>query len=98
MGGARRWGWGGAPILVSLCIEKLHVCAKCSHMREHAGAVLVTPDGKWPAADQEDALEAALQKCGIKKWELYRVDNSSTLEAPLTIPEGPMKTLKPETI
>ena len=63
-----------------------------------AGAVLVTPDGKWPAADQEDALEAALNKCGIKRWELYQVDNSSTLEAPLTIPEGPMKTLQPQMI
>ena len=64
----------------------------------HAGAVLVTPDGKWPAADQEDALEAALQKCGIKRWELYRVDNSSTLQAPLTISEGPMKTVQPDII
>ncbi|KAL3156924.1 Vitamin D3 receptor [Trebouxia sp. C0009 RCD-2024] len=64
----------------------------------YRGAVLLTPDGKWPAADQEDALEAALQKCGIKRWELYKVDNSSTLEAPLTIPEGPMKTLQAETI
>ena len=63
-----------------------------------AGAVLVTPDGKWPAADQEDALEAALHKCGIKRWELYKVDNSSPLEAPLTIPEGPMKTLQPQMI
>ena len=62
------------------------------------GAVLVTPDGHWPAADQEDALEEALHKCGIKKWELYKVDNSSTVEAPLTVPEGPMKTVQPEMV
>lgn len=60
--------------------------------------MLVTPDGMWPAADQEGALEDALQKCGIKRWELYKVDNSSTEAAPLTIREGPMKTIQPEVI
>ena len=65
---------------------------------ECAGAVLVTPDGEWPAADQRDALEEALQKCGIKMWELYKVDNSGTDEAPLTVPEGPMKTMQPEMV
>lgn len=64
----------------------------------YRGAVLVTPDGMWPAADQEGALEIALQKCGIKRWELYKVDNSSTEAAPLTIREGPMKTIQPEVI
>lgn len=62
----------------------------------YRGAVLVTPDGKWPAPDQEDALVDALQKCGIKRWELYKVDNSSTAAAPLTVPEGPMKTVAHE--
>ena len=70
----------------------------CDCSTVNAGAVLVTPDGKWVASHQEEALEAALQKCGIKMWELYRVDNSSTLEAPLTIPEGPMKTIQAEII
>lgn len=59
-----------------------------------AGAVLVTPDGQWPADDQQPQLEVALQKCGIKIWELYRVDNSSDDAAPLTVPEGPMKTVE----
>ena len=55
-------------------------------MTGYAGAVLVTPDGEWPATDQEDALEEALHKCGIKMWELYKVDNSGTDEARLTVP------------
>lgn len=68
------------------------------HFVPTPGAVLVTPDGKWPAADQEDALEDALKKCGIKRWELYKVDNSSSAAAPLTVPEGPMKTVEPEMV
>lgn len=64
----------------------------------YRGAVLVTPDGHWPAPDQEDALEDALKKCGIKRWELYKVDNSSSAAAPLTVPEGPMKTMEPEVV
>ena len=63
-----------------------------------SGAVLVTPDGKWPAPDQEEALEDALKKCGIKRWELYKVDNSSSAAAPLTVPEGPMKTVESEVV
>ncbi len=63
-----------------------------------SGAVLVTPDGKWPAPDQEEALEGALKKCSIKRWELYKVDNSSSAAAPLTVPEGPMKTIEPEVV
>ena len=59
-----------------------------------AGAVLVTPDGGWPADDQQPQLKDALQQCGIKMWELYRVDNSGGAAAPLTVPEGPMKTVE----
>ena len=38
-----------------------------------AGAVLVTPDASWPADDQQDRLCAALERCGIKEWELFKV-------------------------
>ena len=38
-----------------------------------AGAVLVTPDASWPADDQQDRLRAALERCGIKEWELFKV-------------------------
>jgi len=74
------------------------VNAVSQHLVLASGAVLVTPDGKWPAPDQEDALEDALEKCGIKRWELYKVDNSSSAAAPLTVPEGPMKTIEPEVV
>jgi hypothetical protein len=33
-------------------------------------------------------LASALEKCGIKKWELYTVDNSCCMGAPLGTPEG----------
>jgi 2C-methyl-D-erythritol 2,4-cyclodiphosphate synthase len=74
------------------------VNAVSQHLVLASGAVLVTPDGKWPAPDQEDALEDALEKCRIKRWELYKVDNSSSAAAPLTVPEGPMKTIEPEVV
>jgi len=49
--------------------------------------VLVTPDGSYPDVDNP-RLASALEKCGIKKWELYMVDNSCCMGAPLGIPEG----------
>ena len=74
------------------CFECIRHCP--NSFWSAAGAVLVTPDGEWPAHDQQPQLEDALQRCGIKIWELYRVDNSSTAAAPLTVPEGPMKSVK----
>ncbi|KAK9829000.1 hypothetical protein WJX72_003323 [[Myrmecia] bisecta] len=53
----------------------------------YRGAVLVTTDGRWPAEDQEVRIGAALDRCGIKMWELYRVDNTGCEGAPLGIPE-----------
>jgi hypothetical protein len=32
-------------------------------------------------------LASALEKCGIKNWELYMVDNCSCIGAPLGTPE-----------
>jgi hypothetical protein len=53
----------------------------------YTGAVLVTPDGSYP--DVENArLASSLEKCGIKNWELYMVDNCSCIGAPLGTPEG----------
>ncbi|GJM93333.1 hypothetical protein PR202_ga09880 [Eleusine coracana subsp. coracana] len=53
----------------------------------YTGAVLVTPDGSYPDVENE-RLASALEKCGIKKWELYMVDNCSCAGAPLGTPEG----------
>lgn len=53
----------------------------------YTGAVLVSPDGSWPTEEQQGRLEEALEACGIKKWELYAVDNQTCQEPPLGLPE-----------
>lgn len=54
----------------------------------YTGAVFVTPDGMYPPDMGSQRLNLALEKCGIKDWELYTVDNCSCTDAPLGIPEG----------
>jgi hypothetical protein len=50
----------------------------------YSGAVLGTPDGKWP--EQHTArINEALDRAGIKGWELSRVDNSDCVGAPLAL-------------
>ncbi|KAJ7297031.1 hypothetical protein O6H91_15G056100 [Diphasiastrum complanatum] len=56
--------------------------------QSYTGAVLVSPDGLWPAESEQKRLNIALQNCGIKTWEMYSVDNCSCDNAPLGIPEG----------
>ncbi|XP_010416941.1 PREDICTED: uncharacterized protein LOC104702728 [Camelina sativa] len=56
--------------------------------QSYTGAVLVTPDGSYPAEKEKERLQAALEKCGIKEWELFAVDNCSCENAPLGIPQG----------
>eukprot|EP00850_Spirogloea_muscicola_P018166 SM000163S02334 [mRNA] locus=s163:300101:303983:- [translate_table: standard] len=41
--------------------------------QSYTGAVLVTPDGNWPGERHEERLLLALDSCGIKLWELFRV-------------------------
>ncbi|XP_073107096.1 uncharacterized protein [Elaeis guineensis] len=54
----------------------------------YTGAVLVSPDGVYPPEMGGRRLVAALNKCGIKDWELYTVDNCSCNNPPLGLPEG----------
>ncbi|KAL8047273.1 hypothetical protein ABFX02_08G229800 [Erythranthe guttata] len=56
--------------------------------QSYTGAVLVSRDGLYPDESQRDRLIAALDKCGIKEWELFDVDNCSCLNPPLGLPEG----------
>ncbi|XP_050204889.1 uncharacterized protein LOC126654930 [Mercurialis annua] len=56
--------------------------------QSYTGAVLVSPDGAYPEEKEMNRLGLALEKCGIKEWELYTVDNCSCQGAPLGIPEG----------
>ncbi|XP_060184531.1 violaxanthin de-epoxidase, chloroplastic [Lycium barbarum] len=56
--------------------------------QSYTGAVLVSPDGQYPAEREKERLVSALDKCGIKEWELFDVDNCSCENAPLGLPEG----------
>jgi hypothetical protein len=53
-----------------------------------SGAVLGTPDGAWPAAHTE-RVTAALERAGIKTWELSASDNSNCAGAPLELEGTP---------
>jgi len=50
----------------------------------YAGAILGTPDGQWPTAHNE-RISAALDRAGVKLWELSKVDNSACVGAPLAL-------------
>ncbi|WJX47670.1 hypothetical protein P8452_34334 [Trifolium repens] len=56
--------------------------------QSYTGAVLVSPDGAFPNEKEKTKIVAALDKCEIKEWELYFVDNCSCIDAPLGTPEG----------
>ncbi|GAV68971.1 LOW QUALITY PROTEIN: hypothetical protein CFOL_v3_12473, partial [Cephalotus follicularis] len=56
--------------------------------QSYSGAVLVSPDGAYPKESESGKIVSALDKCGIKEWELYTVDNCSCQNPPLGIPEG----------
>ncbi|KAK1281733.1 hypothetical protein QJS10_CPB22g00912 [Acorus calamus] len=56
--------------------------------QSYTGAVLVSPDGSYPSEREKQRLVHALERCGIKEWELFVVDNGSCSNAPLGIPEG----------
>ncbi|PHT31903.1 hypothetical protein CQW23_28240 [Capsicum baccatum] len=56
--------------------------------QSYTGAVLVSPDGEYPAQKDKERLVSALDRCGIKEWELFNVDNCSCEDAPLGLPEG----------
>lgn len=56
--------------------------------QSYTGAVLVSPDGEYPGERERGRLISALDKCGIKEWELFDVDNCYCNGAPLGIPDG----------
>ncbi|KAJ4715523.1 violaxanthin de-epoxidase-related [Melia azedarach] len=56
--------------------------------QSYTGAVLVSPDGMYPNETERRRLVDALERCGIKEWELFTVDNCSCKNPPLGIPEG----------
>ncbi|VFQ96057.1 unnamed protein product [Cuscuta campestris] len=56
--------------------------------QSYSGAVLVSPDGVYPNVEQHQRLISALDKCCIKEWELFMVENCSCQDPPLWLPEG----------
>uniref|UniRef100_M0ZZR3 Uncharacterized protein n=1 Tax=Solanum tuberosum TaxID=4113 RepID=M0ZZR3_SOLTU len=56
--------------------------------QSYTGAVLVSPDGQYPAEKEKQRLISPLDRCGIKEWELFNVDNCSCENAPLGILDG----------
>ncbi|PIA47861.1 hypothetical protein AQUCO_01400449v1, partial [Aquilegia coerulea] len=56
--------------------------------QSYTGAVLVSPNGEYPDETQKEKLVSSLEKCGIKEWELFMVDNCSCQDPPLGIPDG----------
>lgn len=56
--------------------------------QSYTGAVLVSPDGVYPDETHRQRLFSALDRCDIKEWELFNVDNLSCQNPPLGLPEG----------
>jgi len=56
--------------------------------QKYSGAVFCTPDGEWPSKEHWPRVTEVLATCGIKLWELYQVDNSSCVGAPLGLLDG----------
>lgn len=56
--------------------------------QSYTGAVLVSPDGAYPDQAEGSRLVSALDRCGIKEWELFNVNNCACIDPPLGLPEG----------
>lgn len=56
--------------------------------QSYTGAVLVSPNGEYPDERERGKLVSALDRCHIKEWELFNVDNCSCNNPPLGLPEG----------
>jgi len=56
----------------------------------YTGAVFVSRTGRWPDdRSQLERIERAHDKCGIKMWELFEVENYECEDAPLDPLEDP---------
>ncbi|KAG6394544.1 hypothetical protein SASPL_145133 [Salvia splendens] len=55
--------------------------------QSYTGAVLVSPTGAYPDESQLGKVGSALEKCSIKEWEVFDVDNCSCENPPLDLPE-----------
>ncbi|GJT79933.1 violaxanthin de-epoxidase, chloroplastic [Tanacetum coccineum] len=56
--------------------------------QSYTGAVLVSPNGEYQNETEKERLVSALDRCCIKEWELFDVDNCQCNDPPLGLPEG----------
>ncbi|GKB64401.1 violaxanthin de-epoxidase, chloroplastic, partial [Tanacetum coccineum] len=56
--------------------------------QSYTGAVLVRPNREYPNETEKQRLVSALDRCCIKEWELFDVDNCQYNDPPLGLPEG----------
>ena len=42
----------------------------------YSGAILASPDGRWPGPEHDAGIAEALAKASIEPWELFDVKNS----------------------
>ncbi|GKA81129.1 hypothetical protein Tco_0787821 [Tanacetum coccineum] len=59
-----------------------------SHSHTPIYNILVSPNGEFPNETEKQRLVSALDRCCIKEWELFDVDNSQCNDPPLGLPEG----------
>lgn len=62
----------------------------------YTGAVFVTPNGQWPDPDNVETqarIDTALDRCGIKRWELFLVKNSPAISEFETAPLEVLKSV-----
>lgn len=61
----------------------------------YRGALICTPTGELPeGAEANGRVDAALAACGIRRWEMFAVDNSQCADAPLSTPDSADLTLR----
>jgi len=56
--------------------------------QSYTGAILASPTGEWPSGPEESykpRILAALDRAGIKEWELFKVNHDGSEGAPLEI-------------
>ena len=55
----------------------------------YRGALICTPSGHLPAdSDANRAIDDALRRCGVRRWEMFNVDNDECDGAPLSVPDS----------
>lgn len=55
----------------------------------YRGALICSRTGAVPRGDEAtQRIDAALAACGIRRWEMFEVDNCKCADAPLSVPRS----------